>query len=128
MWIMVLLILVMFASFFDRALAGILAENIKRDLNLTDGELGWALGVSFTLFNSILALPIALAADRGYRRTVILASILVWSVMTFLAGFAQNVWQLAITRIGLAIGEAGALPSSHAWVLRSEGERGGKEG
>src|SRR3546814_8037429 len=93
MWIMVLLILVMFASFFDRALAGILAENIKRDLNLTDGELGWALGVSFTLFNSILALPIALAADRGYRRTVILASILVWSVMTFLAGFAQNVWQ-----------------------------------
>src|SRR3546814_7414819 len=46
MWIMVLLILVMFASFFDRALAGILAENIKRDLNLTDGELGWALGVS----------------------------------------------------------------------------------
>src|SRR3546814_4671620 len=90
MWIMVLLILVMFASFFDRALAGILAENIKRDLNLTDGELGWALGVSFTLFNSILALPIALAADRGYRRTVILASILVWSVMTFLAGFAQK--------------------------------------
>src|SRR3546814_3715500 len=73
MWIMVLLILVMFASFFDRALAGILAENIKRDLNLTDGELGWALGVSFTLFNSILALPIALAADRGYRRTVLLA-------------------------------------------------------
>src|SRR3546814_930987 len=116
MWIMVLLILVMFASFFDRALAGILAENIKRDLNLTDGELGWALGVSFTLFNSILALPIALAADRGYRRTVILASILVWSVMTFLAGFAQNVWQLAITRIGLAIGEAGAIPSSHALV------------
>src|SRR3546814_17245406 len=48
--------------------------------------------------------------------SVILASILVWSVMTFLAGFAQNVWQLAITRIGLAIGEAGAIPSSHALV------------
>src|SRR3546814_3539961 len=36
--------------------------------------------------------------------------------MTFLAEFAQNVWQLAITRIGLAIGEAGAIPSSHALV------------
>src|SRR3546814_15695642 len=91
MWIMVLLILVMFASFFDRALAGILAENIKRDLNLTDGELGWALGVSFTLFNSIMALPIALAAYRGYCLTVILSSILVWSVLAILAGFTQNV-------------------------------------
>src|SRR3546814_13977454 len=51
--------------------------------------------------------------DRRFPSTTRFRS---WSVMTFLAGFAQNVWQLAITRIGLAIGEAGAIPSSHALV------------
>src|SRR3546814_13215918 len=72
MWIMVLLILVMFASFFDRALAGILAENIKRDLNLTDGELGWALGVSFTQIGraSCRERVLSVRVDLGGRRII----------------------------------------------------------
>lgn len=114
--LMLFLVALNFASFFDRSLTGIMGESIKRDLKLTDTELGLSLGVAFTVFTSLLALPIARAADRGHRKLVIMASIVGWSTMTFLAGYAQNLWQLAATRIGVAIGEAGIVPSSHALI------------
>lgn len=110
------LIIITFANFFDRSLTGIMAEDIKRDLQLSDSELGLSIGVAFTLFNSVLALPIARLADKGHRLLVIMGSITTWSIMTFLAGFAQNIWHLTATRIGVAVGEAGINPSIHALI------------
>jgi MFS family permease len=37
--------------------------------------------------------------------------VIVWSAATALCGMAQNFWQMVLARIGLAAGEAGAVPA-----------------
>jgi MFS family permease len=43
-------------------------------------------------------------------------TIVVWSAMTVMGGFAQSFWQLAATRLGVALGEAGATPAAHGLI------------
>jgi predicted MFS family arabinose efflux permease len=44
------------------------------------------------------------------------ASLAVWSVMTALCGLAQSFWQLAVARIGVGAGEAGALTPAQSLI------------
>jgi len=102
----------------DRMLPFVLAESIKRDLGLSDTELGLVTGLAFAVCHSLMSLPIARAADHGSPRSVLSACILVWSAMTTLGGFATNFLTLALTRLGVALGEAGAIPTAHALIVR----------
>ncbi|MBW7959845.1 MAG: MFS transporter, partial [Candidatus Promineofilum sp.] len=78
--------------------------------------LALSTSVAFAISYSLLALPIARFSDRGLQKHVIMASIAVWSSMTFLMGTVQNLGQLAASRFGVALGEAGILPASHSLV------------
>ena len=42
-------------NFLDRQIVNILAEPIKRDLNLADWQLGMMTGLAFALFYTVLA-------------------------------------------------------------------------
>jgi MFS family permease len=102
------------SNYLDRSIVGILAEPIKKELLLSDTELGVLTGFAFAIFYATLGIPIALLSDRVNRRNIIAASIAVWSVMTALCGVAQTYTQLLIARIGVGIGEAGGSPPSHS--------------
>jgi predicted MFS family arabinose efflux permease len=102
----------------DRILPFILAESIKRDLGLNDTQLGLMTGVAFAVCFSLMALPLARLADRGSPRLVLVCCILVWSAMTAFGGLAGSFLVLAITRFGVAFGEAGAVPAGHALIAR----------
>ncbi|MHA3791866.1 MFS transporter [Sphingomonas sp. YL-JM2C] len=116
--LLLVLILISFVNYFDRSLVGIMAESIKRDLTLSDGQLALSTSVAFAISYSLLALPLARFADRGFRKRVIMASIAIWSTMTILMGAVHNIWQLALCRTGVALGESGVLPASHSLVSR----------
>ena len=105
-------------NFLDRQILNILAEPIKRDLGLTDTQLGLLAGPAFAVFYAVLGIPIARYADRGStnRVTLISAALAIWSGMTVLCGFAQNFWQMALARIGVGVGEAGCTPSAHSLI------------
>ena len=100
----------------DRKLPFILVEPIRHDLNLSDTQIGLLTGLVFTLVYSTSAIPVARIADRFSRKWVMTASVVVWSALTSAGGFAQNFWQLAAARAGVAIGESGAMPSSHSML------------
>lgn len=102
----------------DRILPFILAESIKRDLGLSDTEVGLITGVAFAVCNSLMSLPLARLADRGSPRWVLILCVLVWSAMTVLGGLSVGLFSLAFTRIGVALGEAGATPAAHALIAR----------
>lgn len=112
------LILINAFSQIDRILPFILAESIKADLNLSDTQMGLLTGLAFAVCYALLSLPLARAADRGSPRFVLVSCILVWSVMTALGGFAASFLFLALTRFGVAFGEAGAVPAGHALIAR----------
>ena len=111
-----ILVLIYASSHIDRQIVAILAESIKQDLNLSDSQLGFLIGLSFALFYATLGIPIAILADRYSRRNIIAASVIIWSFMTALCGLAANYTQLALARIGVGIGEAGSTPPSHSMI------------
>ena len=102
----------------DRMLPFILGESIKRDLGLSDTQLGIITGVAFAVCHSLMSLPMASVADHGSPRKVLALCLAAWSTMTALGGFASSTVTLALTRFGVAIGEAGAIPSGHALIAR----------
>ncbi|WP_347302127.1 MFS transporter [Croceibacterium sp. TMG7-5b_MA50] len=102
----------------DRILPFILAEAIKAELALSDTQVGLVTGLAFAVCYTLLLLPLARLADRGSPRAVLVGCTLVWSAMTALGGAATGFAFLALTRIGVAVGEAGAVPSAHALIAR----------
>ena len=107
-----LMIVVAILSYVDRQVFTLFQDDIKQELELGDGQIGLLTGMSFALFYTIAAFPIARYADRGDRRLIVAICVMVWSSATALCGIAGNFWQMVLARIGLAAGEAGAGPAS----------------
>lgn len=119
-WTAVLLLtFINMVNIVDRSLPGVLLEPIKRDLALSDTALGLINGFGFLIIYSTMTIPIARLTDRGLFGTVIGGSLALWSGMTLFGAFVQNGWQLALTRMGVALGEAGGTPGGHAFVARN---------
>lgn len=112
-WFTVFLLALVFAcSQLDRQIMGILLEPIKHDLKASDSQMGFLVGLAFAVFYTFLGIPVAMLADRGNRKNIIAASIILWSGMTALCGSAMTYTQMALARIGVAVGEAGSGPAS----------------
>ena len=79
-----LLLFVYILNFLDRQIVNILAEPIKRSLELSDTALGLLAGPAFAVFYALLGIPIARYADQpGSNRVwLISASLAIWSAMT----------------------------------------------
>lgn len=103
-------------NFIDRQILVILQEDIKREMLLSDTQLGLLSGLAFAAIYVTAGIPIAYVADRVNRRNVITAAITVWSGLTALSGFTQNFSQLFLARVGVGIGEAGGSPPAHAMI------------
>jgi MFS family permease len=103
-------------NYVDRLALGLLLQNIKIDLRLSDTQLGLLTGIAFALFYSVLGIPIARWADRGNRITIITLTTALWSVAVALCGTAGNFVQLLLIRIGVAVGEAGCMPPAYSLI------------
>ena len=103
-----LLILTLIGAFnyLDRALLGLLAPLIRKDIIISDTMYGWISGFAFVLFYALLGIPIAALADRISRRNVIAVGFTVWTVMTVVTGAVTGALQLAVTRFLIGAGEA----------------------
>lgn len=115
-YVVLLLALLYSFNFLDRQVINILAESIKRDLHISDTELGLLTGTAFGIFYSVLGVPIARIADRRSRVGIISFSLFLWSLLTALCGVTQNYIQLFLCRLGVGIGEAGGSPPAQSLI------------
>ncbi|HLY69924.1 MAG TPA: MFS transporter [Puia sp.] len=115
-YVLGMLTLVYVFNFIDRQLLVILQESIKKELHLSDTQLGLLSGFTFAIFYVTLGIPIARVADRGNRRNIVAISLGLWSMMTAFSGMARNFIQLLAARIGVGVGEAGGSPPAHAMI------------
>jgi MFS family permease len=111
----VLLVILAF-NYVDRLALGIVLQDIKVDLQLSDTQLGLLTGIAFALFYSVMGLPIARWADRGNRVTIITITTALWSAAVALCGVAGSFVQLLLIRVGVAVGEAGCVPPAHSLI------------
>jgi|SRR5579864_1828475 len=109
------LVLVNVVNFYDRHLAGALAEPLRREFSLTDTQLG-LLSTFFTLLYAVIGLPLGRMADRGSRKKLLAGGLAIWGAFTTFAGWAWNFPSLLISRLGLAVGEAACAPTATSWI------------
>ena len=100
----------------DRNVLGILLDAIGREFSLSDTQLGLLSGALFVAVYVAFGFPVAKLAARGNRRNIIAASTAIWSVLTIAMAGAQNFLQLALARLGVGIGEAGAVVPAHSMI------------
>jgi predicted MFS family arabinose efflux permease len=101
-------------NFIDRQCMSILIVPIRQDLALTDTQIGILTGLAYSLVYTFMSVPIARLADRGSRRIVMVGCLAAWSLMTAGSGLAVSFGMLALLRMGVAIGEAGCVPTTTA--------------
>lgn len=111
-----LLTLIYVFNFMDRQIMGVLAEPIKRDLDLSDSQLGLLTGFMFALFYTTFGVPVAWLADRTRRTWVIAGACSLWSLFSAACGLATSFLTLAAARVGVAVGEAGGVPPSYSII------------
>lgn len=117
--VLALLVAINVVAFVDRQLPFVLAESIRRDLTLDDTQIGLIGGLAFALFYAASILPLAALADHWSAKWVLVCCVAVWSATTALGGLASGFWQLAATRVGVAVGEAASTPASHVIISQT---------
>lgn len=106
-----LVVLMQAMSMVDRQVLSIVLPRIKADLHVGDAEMGLLYGTVFALFYALFSLPLGRLAD-GWTRTKLLSlSLFAWSFFTGLSGLARGFGLLAISRLGVGIGEAASQPA-----------------
>ncbi|MCU0977005.1 MAG: MFS transporter [Steroidobacteraceae bacterium] len=115
-YVLGLLLVVYIVNFVDRQVLAVLIEPIKRELELSDTQLGFLSGLAFAMFYVTFGIPLARIADRRSRRDLIAVCMVAWSAMTALCGLAANFAQLLAARVGVAVGEAGCVAPAHSII------------
>ncbi len=103
-------------SLLDRQILAILAPAIKADLKIGDAEMGLLYGTVFALFYALFSLPVGRLADGWVRTRLLAVSLLFWSAATGLAGLASSFSLLALSRLGVGIGEAATQPAGTSLI------------
>jgi len=115
-YVLAVLVVVYILNFIDRQILSILAEDIKRDLKLSDADLGFLFGAAFAVFYALFGVPLGRLADNWNRKKLLSLGLALWSTMTALSGFAQNQLTLSLARMGVGVGEATASPTAYSLI------------
>lgn len=114
--VIVMLFFVYLFNSIDRYIITVIAQPIKEELQLADWQLGLMTGFAFSFLYIMVGFPMARLADRKNRVNILSICVVAWSAMTALCGLSANFIQLCLYRMGVGIGEAGCLPTSHSII------------
>lgn len=113
-YVLAVMMLVYMFNYLDRQILAILAEDVKKNLSITDSQLGFLFGTSFGVFYALFGYPLGRLVDRCRRVPLLAVGLVMWSLMTSWCGLTRTFGQLAVARIGVGIGEATGSPCAYS--------------
>src|SRR3546814_429481 len=109
--LLILLLLVYMVNYADRMTISVLGESIKRDMGLSDTQVGVLGGTAFTILYVVVSFPVGRLVERYKRTTIMWMAIALWSLATVACGFAENFLQLVLCRAAVGVGEGAFIPA-----------------
>ncbi len=115
-----------FINYLDRAVLGVAAPALTKELGLSAA----VMGVVFSAFSWTYAaaqIPGGVLLDQFGTRVIYFLSVSLWSAFTLLQGFVSGVISLMSCRLGLGVAEAPCFPANSrvlsAWFPQHERAR-----
>jgi MFS family permease len=102
-------------NFFDRQIAGALAEQVRVEFAVNDTAIGW-INTAFTLVYAAIGVPLGRLTDNWARTRLIAIGVSFWSLLTAASGLATGFWSYLWTRMGVGIGEASCAPAGQSLI------------
>lgn len=115
-YVVAILLLTYILSFTDRIVLGLLVDPIRRDLGLSDTQIGLLIGFGFVIVYSLAGLILGRAADLGNRRLLIVGGLALWSLATIASGFTAGFGTLLLARVLVGVGESALTPASYSLI------------
>ncbi|MFK7838516.1 MAG: MFS transporter [Sulfitobacter sp.] len=115
-YLLFLLAAIFAVAHMDRHILSISLDAIGREFALSNTQLGLLSGLVFAVMFVLAGFPIARLAAHGNKRNIISTSAVVWSLLTLMMAAAQNFTHLILARLGVGLGEAGAVAPAHAMI------------
>lgn len=116
-WLTVgLLFLVGLLNYLDRIMLTTMRGSIMESIPMTEAEFGLLTSIFLWIY-AILSPFAGFIADRFKRSHVIIASLFVWSLVTWMTGHATTYNQLLLSRALMGISEAFYIPAALALIV-----------
>lgn len=111
-WALIVLGLIGFLSNMDPAMVAILIEPMKRELSLTDIDIGTLQGTAYGLAYALVAIPIGRLVDSRTRVWIVMAGVLLCVLAMCGTAFAHAFPMLLLYRAALGVVAALLVPAS----------------
>lgn len=116
-WYVVALLTLAYAlAILDRVSIGLLITPIQAALKINDTQFGLLQGMAFSLFYSVLGLPLGMICDKSRRVPLLITGLFLWSLATIGCAFASNFHELFIARMLVGVGEAALVPCAASLI------------
>lgn len=116
---LILLMISLLVSHLDRHLLSIALPQIQAEFALTDSQLGLLSGLPFAVVFVACALITSRFVRPGRNKSIVVAALVIWSLATLFIGLATGIFMLVALRMLVGGGEAMAIPTSHAMIIRA---------
>jgi len=114
-YILIICTLLYVINYIDRQVFSVVLQPMKVELGLSDAQCGLAQTI-FILGMALFSFPVAFMIDRWSRSKTIGIMAILWSIFTFLTGFARSFTTLIIPRSLVGVGESGFTAGGVAMV------------
>jgi MFS family permease len=116
-WLVVgLLWVVASLNYLDRVMITTMRASLTEAIPMTDAQFGLLTSVFLWVY-AVLSPFAGYLADRSSRSRIVVFSLLVWSVVTWLTGHARTFDQLLMARGLMGISEAFYIPAAYALIV-----------